>query len=151
MQSKISSSAMRESEEEILLRQDVDIWTTLPPMETRDNSAYLTAVVGNLGRLSESAVAPNPQEVEQILVCSIQNLCKPANSGYTTFRFRSGIRMPVFRLRSDTSEIRIWGMTAIILHLVLRCLVPHAYFNDFISSVKAETDCLRDRLRYGYI
>ncbi|XP_055338035.1 mitochondrial coenzyme A diphosphatase NUDT8-like [Paramacrobiotus metropolitanus] len=117
-------TALRETQEEIGVPvQSTDIWTTLPPMPTRDG-AMLSAVVGYTGDVSMDEFKPNPTEVEEIFTCSMASLLNPENVRYTSFRTRHGLRLPVFVVNDGITSRRIWGMTAVILLNVLQCFEP---------------------------
>lgn len=80
---------------------------------------------------------PNLQEVSQIIVCTLPELCNVNNQAFT--QFGSGYTLPVYFGQPDTlhNKPRIWGLTAIITHLTLSALVPEMYKLklQFISKV----------------
>lgn len=75
-----------------------------------------------------SDLRPNRQEVSQIIVCTIAEMCQARNQAFT--QFGSGYTLPVYFGREQTDNNRkpkIWGLTAIITHLTLNALVPELY------------------------
>lgn len=66
----------------------------------------------------------NQDEVEKVYLVPLKNLCKESN-WYTT-QWRGGWTTPVF-LDKSSEMVRIWGLTAGILHVVLTGLLPGQY------------------------
>lgn len=64
--------------------------------------------------------------MEYVFTRSIEMLCKPENNGYTTMkRTQPTYSLPVFLANDE----KIWGLTAIILHCVLKIIAPEQYVN----------------------
>ena len=131
----ITTTALRETEEEIGIRpSQVDVWSVLPNLPTRDRGGVLTPIVGHLGAVEKLEFIPNASEVEQIFLCSLSHLCSPVNRGYTSFRSQPPLKIPVFRTGKTVDwkyQPSIWGMTAMILDSVLTCLLPELYKRNF--------------------
>lgn len=64
-------------------------------------------------------------QVEEVFSRSIESLCSPENVRYTRYRSRSGYTLPVYL----GGVYRIWGLSAIILHMTLLALVPPPLYN----------------------
>ncbi len=65
-------------------------------------------------------------EVEEIFTLPIEGLISPQNFGYTQFRIQAskpGYSLPVFTVANR----RIWGLSAFVLHMALRALIPRKY------------------------
>lgn len=124
-------TALRETQEEIGFPRDrIQVWSMMPGMPTRNQEGLVTSVVAFCGNVTESDFRPNPTEVEEIFFCSLQHLC--ANNGFTSFRKR--LSMPVFRTGRDLDFRPIWGMTAVTIELVLKCLMPEYYPHRHLSA-----------------
>lgn len=131
-----TAAALRETEEEIgVCPGQVDVWSVLPSFPTRNMEGVLTPVVGHLGPVEKLSFVPHPSEVEQIFLCSLAHLCSSDNRGYTSFRSRPPMTMPVFRTGSGIPDWKyqcsIWGMTAMITNTVLTCLSPEVYKQNY--------------------
>ncbi|OQV24373.1 putative Nucleoside diphosphate-linked moiety X motif 8 [Hypsibius exemplaris] len=117
-------TAVRETEEEIGFPRDrIQVWASLPAMPTRNSEGRVTSVVGFCGNVTAADFRPNPTEVAEIFFCSLDHLCR--HNGFTTFRKR--LTMPVFHTGKELDWRPIWGMTAVTIETVLKCLVPDRY------------------------
>jgi nudix motif 8 len=148
------ATALRETEEELgIPKTDIEIWSILNPMPTASSLMGVTPVLGliNGGPLDPTKLKVNPDEVEVAFTISFQHLCDPENWGHT--QFKRGFGMPVYKnmkvfhpphlysrpagLSSSEEEeeeevnkprdVRLWGLTAILTHVVLEAIIPHAY------------------------
>ncbi|XP_074627427.1 mitochondrial coenzyme A diphosphatase NUDT8-like isoform X2 [Acropora palmata] len=90
-------TAIREMEEELgIEKSHVQVWASMPPV---------------------------PEKVESVFTLSLEHLCDPVNSRYTTFKRQVLIRLPVF----VNGPHKVWGLTATILEQVLLALIPEMY------------------------
>uniref|UniRef100_A0A1B6BX62 Nudix hydrolase domain-containing protein n=2 Tax=Clastoptera arizonana TaxID=38151 RepID=A0A1B6BX62_9HEMI len=121
----IETTAIREAEEELGIdRQIVDIWGHGNPIIGTEYSVW--PVLGFLGKLDLNKLKPNPSEVEFPFTLSIKHLCDPHNIGYTKFRnLKNGYILPVYL----NGTCRVWGITALITHIVLSAWLPDRYKN----------------------
>lgn len=118
----IIDTTLRETHEEIgLPRSDIEIWTSLKPISTRDRNLNVATVIGFVHNLEMSRLVIDSNEVSSVFTVSIEDLCNPANQAYT--KFCNGVIMPLFIKK----PYNIWGFTAIILDTILANLVPNAY------------------------
>jgi nudix motif 8 len=131
------TTALRETEEELgISRKDIDIWTTLSPMPTLISLMGVTPVLGfvKLGNLDPEKLKISPNEVEKAFTVTLEHLCNPVN---WREKVRMGFPFPVFkhlnirhRKTAESDEppdVPLWGLTAIITHIILEALVPDAY------------------------
>ncbi|GIY42921.1 nucleoside diphosphate-linked moiety X motif 8 [Caerostris darwini] len=116
--------ALRETREEIGLSSDIEIWTLMPRFPSRTGSINITPVVAFVGEMCIEECVVNKAEVEYVFALTLESLCDPKNFYYT--RYKRGYAMPVYII----GEHRIWGLTAMILHYLLKCLLPHDYKCD---------------------
>ncbi|XP_035209940.1 nudix hydrolase 3-like [Stegodyphus dumicola] len=117
--------ALREAEEEIGISSDnIQVWTTLPPVPSREGRIRVTPVVVFIGDVNLEKFRINQDEVECVFAQSFESLCNPENWRYT--QYKSGFTLPVYL----GSEFRIWGLTAGILHILLKVLLPEFYRNN---------------------
>ncbi|XP_013776472.1 nucleoside diphosphate-linked moiety X motif 8-like isoform X2 [Limulus polyphemus] len=117
-------TAIRETEEEIgITASKITVWGEMKPLPTREGDALVVPVVAHIGEVNPSELKINPREVELIFTRTIQSLCDPKNWGITQMRLKYGYTLPVFL----GGEHRIWGLTAVCLHILLLSLVPEVY------------------------
>ncbi|XP_055928374.1 mitochondrial coenzyme A diphosphatase NUDT8-like isoform X1 [Argiope bruennichi] len=121
--------ALRETQEEIGLSSDVEIWTKMPTFPSRTGSITITPVVAFIGDIRVEDFIVNKDEVEYVFAVSLESLCDPTNNFYT--RYKHGYAMPVYIV----GEYRIWGLSAMILHYLLKCLLPDSYKNSLQVGV----------------
>lgn len=113
-------TALRETWEELRIPQDkVDVWGSGNLLERRNVSVM--PVLGYLGQVEPEEIDFNRAEVEEVFVSSLSELCDPASCKYT--QFRDSYTLPTF----VGGKHRIWGLTAIITHIILSSLVPDVY------------------------
>ncbi|KAK7869661.1 hypothetical protein R5R35_010025 [Gryllus longicercus] len=118
----LEATALREAREELGLAADgVRVWGHGPWVGTARRDAAVLPFVGFVGRVDVRALRLCPHEVEAAFAVPLQRLCDPKLFRYT--QFRGSFALPVF----TGGEYRIWGLTAIITHTVLKALVPAVY------------------------
>ncbi|KAK2556530.1 Mitochondrial coenzyme A diphosphatase NUDT8 [Acropora cervicornis] len=120
-------TAIREMEEELgIEKSHVQVWASMPPVPEKQGRAgktAVTAVVGYVGEIDVNSLELNQEEVESVFTLSLEHLCDPVNSRYTTFKRQVLIRLPVF----VNGPHKVWGLTATILEQVLLALIPEMY------------------------
>lgn len=119
-------TAVRETEEELGIgRETVEVWGHGNPIIGTEFTVF--PVLGFIGELDLKSLKPNPSEVELAFILSLKHLCDPRNTRYTQFRSsrENGYVLPVY----VNGECRVWGMTALITHIVLSALIPDKYKN----------------------
>jgi 8-oxo-dGTP pyrophosphatase MutT (NUDIX family) len=117
----LAATALREAREEIELAGDrVEILGSLPPLFTVVSNFWVTPVIGWLANgLPE--LAPNPDEVEEIIEAPVSALIDPAIFHTETW-VRGGVAREVHFY--DYGPYRIWGLTGYILSTLLTLLPP---------------------------
>jgi nudix motif 8 len=80
-------------------------------------------VLGFAGDLDLKKLQVNQEEVEAVFAVSLELLCDPSVSRHTQFRSRSMV-LPVYH---PPGQRAVWGLTAVITHLVLKALAPKVY------------------------
>ena len=145
-------TALRETEEELgISKEDIEIWTIMNPMPTASSLMGVTPVLGLIKKpVDPSTLKINPDEVELAFTITFNHLCDKTNWGHT--QIRRGFGMPVYKnmkvfhpphlytrpagLSSSEDEagdedkprdVKLWGLTAILTHVVLEAIAPHAY------------------------
>jgi len=147
------ATALRETEEELNIPKDrIEIWSTLMTMPTASSLMGVVPVLGLIKEpLDPDALVVNRDEVEKAFTISLEHLCDKANWGHT--QFHKGLGMPIYKnmkvyhppgeytkpdaLSSSEDEesgnqpiiqdVRLWGLTAILTHIVLEALLPGVY------------------------
>jgi nudix motif 8 len=121
----MSHTALREAFEEIgLLPHSVDLWGQMGLLPSRNYEIAITPVIGFCGEIDMTSLKLNHSEVEEVFSATVSSLCDSNNIGCT--RFRGNVvdyTLPVFLGQKH----RIWGITSIILHEVLKLLIPDSY------------------------
>ncbi|XP_014262128.1 nucleoside diphosphate-linked moiety X motif 8 [Cimex lectularius] len=132
----LEETALRETEEEIGIdRKNISLWGAGNIYVGKEFSVL--PVVGFLGDVHPSALKVNPGEVELAFAVALKHFCYPDNRKFTQFRFKkSGYILPAY----VNTEYRIWGITALITHIVLSALLPKHYnFKiHYIRPIKGE-------------
>lgn len=138
----LSHTALREAEEEIgLCREKVDIWGEMLPVPGRKFNITVTPIVACYsGELDLASLKLNRHEVECVFAPSIEALCHADNNHYTCFRVQEMMTRETLKKYQDVStnetfvmpvyvagNRRIWGLTAIMLHQVLRVVAGGLY------------------------
>jgi len=97
----------------------------LPTFRTPRDNLEITGVLGFiLGEIEDLRLKVNPDEVSFVFTRTIDELCSKENTGDTTFRgSKSLYTTPTFL----AGNFKIWGITAMLLQIVLARLVPHMY------------------------
>ncbi|XP_069951349.1 uncharacterized protein [Cherax quadricarinatus] len=120
-------TALREAEEEIGIDRSIaDVWGMTPPLPSKLGGTSVRGVLAYLGHLDPSHLKLSEDEVESVFAVSIRNLSRPQNARQTQFRSKKipqGFTLPVY----IGSEPRIWGLTAIIIHITLISLLSGLY------------------------
>ncbi|XP_063244310.1 mitochondrial coenzyme A diphosphatase NUDT8 [Bacillus rossius redtenbacheri] len=120
----LRDTVLRETREELGISGDVvDVWGHGPFLPAADASVCVRPYLGYVGEIDIARLAVNDAEVAQVFSTPLRTLCDPENFAFT--QFRSGYVIPVYRCAGH----RIWGLTALITHLVLASLLPNIYRN----------------------
>jgi len=123
-------TAVREMEEELgLERSHVHIWAPMPAIPDKLGKTAITAVTGFIGELDVNSLKLNHEEVDSVFTLSLDHLCSAENQRYTKHKHLgvSILKRPVF----INGPHRIWGLTAIVLDLVLAIFCPEFYQRIF--------------------
>ena len=114
-------AALREFEEELGVdRREVEVLESLPAMETRTTGFRVFTAIGRLTRLPDWA--PDPREVDSVLVVPVRDLLRPENRGETIMTFETW-SAPRAMPYVQAGAYRIWGLTYRLLEVVLPRLV----------------------------
>lgn len=117
----LEATALREAWEEIhLAHTQVEVLGALPPLFTVVSNFWVTPIVGWLAS-GLPRLAPNPEEVEEIIEAPVAALADPAIFHEETW-VRDGIARVVHFY--DYGSYRIWGLTGRILSTLLALLPP---------------------------
>ncbi|CAK9302584.1 unnamed protein product [Gordionus sp. m RMFG-2023] len=157
----LKDTALRETLEEVGLNPDrIDLWSELNPFPSRDLKTLITPFVGFVsgGFINESQLKLCETEVEQAIFVPIRDLCNPNNIAHTQYKIAGKMTysLPIYFVKPpknnhnkfidikskslEDSKIRIWGLTAIILHHVLKILLPPSVYGYKIPLIpKIET------------
>ncbi|XP_049876424.1 mitochondrial coenzyme A diphosphatase NUDT8-like [Pectinophora gossypiella] len=124
----VVETALRETEEEIgVAREDVDVWGQMSGIQGRNKDMLITPVIGEIKNFKMDKLTPNPQEVEEIFTVPISALCNTENHAHLEFK----PPLPVYMY----GKHKIWGITGLITHLFLQCLLPeNVYRVDFLRK-----------------
>ncbi|XP_030378722.1 nucleoside diphosphate-linked moiety X motif 8 [Scaptodrosophila lebanonensis] len=110
--------ALRETEEEIGLPRDrIEVWGEGNVMHFPRGAAIMP-VVGVVPNFHISELKLNWEEVEEALSVPLNSLLTPTATRHT--QFRGGYSGPAFVV----DQTRIWGITAYLTYVFLRCLLP---------------------------
>ncbi len=123
-------TATRETEEEIgILRENIRTYGCGSVVGRR--GVRIVPVVGYIGSVCPADLKINPKEVQMVFTLPIAKFCDLSHCRYT--KFRSGYTLPVFTI----DDHRVWGITAYITHVFLRCLLGETYpfSNKFLSRL----------------
>lgn len=122
----LKETALRETYEEIgFPTSKVDVWMNAPSLG-RDN-LLITPYLGFLGQVEMNMFKINKSEVSDIFILPLDHLCDPRYFRTTQFRPKEsvGYKLPVYLGGPE----KIWGVTALLTHVVLTALVPKFYRN----------------------
>lgn len=128
-------TAIREAEEEIGINPNlvnIDLWGQLHKLLTWDGAIVVHPVLAYIGTVEPERLTYNKDEVDEVFVESIESLCDSSRYRHTQFRSYGGYSLPVFH----GTKHKIWGMTAVVTHHVLRLIVPNTYRTKKIKYIK---------------
>jgi nudix motif 8 len=128
----LEETALRETEEELgISRNQVDLWGSGSIVIGTEFSVL--PVLGSLGSIELENLQPNPDEVESVFAITLQHFCEPQNCRYTQFRTGpdKGYVLPTY----TNAKHRVWGITALMTHIVLTSLIPQHY-NHKLQYIK---------------
>jgi len=128
--SSLEATALRETHEELGISPDkIRIWGRGNFISSRGDTTVMP-VVGTITReINPQRLKINPQEVEKAFAVRIEDLCKPDKLAYT--QFKAGFSTPTFL----GGEHRIWGLTGVITHAFMKCLLPSSMYNHEIKHI----------------
>lgn len=113
--------ALRETEEEIgLPRSRVKI-CGIGKLLHPPRGAAIMPVFGIIENFSTSELTINPDEVDEAFTLPLSKLSSEAHRYHT--QFRDGYSAPVFLVGTN----KVWGITGVITHNFLSCLLPDIY------------------------
>lgn len=113
-------TAVRETQEEIgIPPRNIKVYGCGTPVGRLD--VLITPVVGYVGSIVPSELSINRQEVEHAFALPMRKFCDLNNCRYTNFENK--YTLPVFTI----DGYRIWGITAYITHLFLKCFLENEY------------------------
>ncbi|XP_078064521.1 mitochondrial coenzyme A diphosphatase NUDT8 [Mustelus asterias] len=120
----IIHTALRETHEELGLKLSREcVWGTLRSYPERSGMTVVP-VLANLGPIDPEEIRPNPSEVEDVFVISLQHFFNEENHRYTTFRHQGHLyKLPVF----INAKYKVWGLTALMIDGLLCFLFPANY------------------------
>ncbi|KAG8335452.1 mitochondrial coenzyme A diphosphatase NUDT8 [Homalodisca vitripennis] len=125
-------TALRETEEELGISQSsVEVWGHGNSIIGREFN--ILPVLGHVGEIDIETLKPNPSEVEFAFTVPLNHFYDLKNCRYTQYRNGVGYILPVY----INAKCKIWGITALITHLVLNALSPKQYTHKlhFIKPV----------------
>lgn len=123
--------ALRETEEEIgVPRSSVKVWGAAKPILPYSNFLIhpIVGIIENLDSLLPLKVSED--EVEDYFLVPLKHLCDPANHTYT--QTRSGFTVICY----TNAKAKIWGITGMITHLFLGCLLPKDVYDFDVPVMK---------------
>ncbi|UYV65394.1 NUDT8 [Cordylochernes scorpioides] len=130
------TTALRETYEELgIPAESVEVWGVLPTMLNKSR-IKVKPVLGHLGELRHEQLAPNLDEVAEVFAPPLAQLCDPCcwedvHAKYGGYSFV----MPGFLVQH-----RVWGLTGLILHVVLQALLPQHYTRNVPKPVLLKPD-----------
>lgn len=134
-------TATREAYEELgIPKERIQVWGCLSQLPSTAKGQVTTIPVLAFCDIKLSKLDPNPSEVDSFFTRTIASCCDPKNVRSTQFRtktarfddgsgkekrfFQKGYTMPVYTpFTGQPYEYKIWGLTALILHLSLKTLL----------------------------
>lgn len=129
----LEETALRETSEELGITKDqIDVWGHGSLVGTVSKEMSVLPYIAYIGHVNPKSLKLNPKEVELAFSVPLSVLSNPSNYKYT--QFRDSYVLPVFL----GGKHRIWGMTAIITHILLGALMPNLYKHKlkFIKPVR---------------
>lgn len=132
----VIETALRETEEEIALPRDkVNVIGTLPALTFFLNADTIHPIL-SLVNLQDVSLHPSPDEVESIHLAKLKDLVIDERWRYT--RWKLGWALPCYRdaIFNDRAVPRLWGLTAMLTHLLLRAMFPstHKFHFDLMEA-----------------
>ncbi|XP_063990172.1 mitochondrial coenzyme A diphosphatase NUDT8 isoform X2 [Diachasmimorpha longicaudata] len=124
-------TALRETWEELNIpKETVDVWSSANIVGRRH--IHVMPVLGYIGHVDPQQLKFNPHEVEEAFVISLQSLCDPNHWGFT--QFRNNYTLPAYSVAGR----KIWGLTALITHIIMKALLPDVYRHklQFVQSIE---------------
>lgn len=131
----LEDTALRETWEELHIPMDtVDVWGSGNLVERKHVSVL--PVLGFIGEIDPKNLPVNTHEVEEAFVQPLEKLCDPAFCRYT--QFRDNYTLPTY----IGGDHKIWGLTAVITHLVMNALVPGVYKHKiaYLKPIKGDSE-----------
>lgn len=126
-------TAIRETEEEVgLPRKNIKIYGCGASIIR--SGVLITPTVGYVGHLRTNDLKINKKEVQHAFAVPLSMLCDPKCCKYT--QFRNSHTLPVFIV----DGFRIWGVTAFITHVFLKCLLDDVYDLKLVQNTKIRED-----------
>ncbi|XP_022671651.1 nucleoside diphosphate-linked moiety X motif 8-like isoform X1 [Varroa destructor] len=120
-------TALRETHEELGLESKyVKVLGTMPRFKVPRDNIEITAVIADIGDIDSHELKINHNEVSLVFSRTVEELTSAENTGVTVFREVQKqvlYATPVFL----AGPYKIWGVTAMLLHIFLACLVPDFY------------------------
>ncbi|KAL7293862.1 hypothetical protein TKK_0012916 [Trichogramma kaykai] len=122
----LEDTALRETWEELHIPKDsVEVWGSGNRIERKH--VIVTPVVGFIGEVDPKSLKINQQEVEEAFVHPLEKFCDPALCRYT--QFRNNYTLPTYL----GGNHKIWGLTAVITHIVMNALLPNVYKHKIVN------------------
>ncbi|KAK9506700.1 hypothetical protein O3M35_008587 [Rhynocoris fuscipes] len=121
--SSLEYTALRETEEELSIpKEEIKLWGSGSIYVGKEFSVL--PVVGYLGDIDVKKLKPNPNEVDVVFSIPLKHFCDPINCRSTQFRYQNQTYvLPVY----INAQYRVWGITALITHILLVSLLPKHY------------------------
>ncbi|XP_011502134.1 PREDICTED: nucleoside diphosphate-linked moiety X motif 8, mitochondrial [Ceratosolen solmsi marchali] len=133
----LEDTALRETWEELQISKDIiDVWGTANLIKRKH--VTVLPVLGYIGEIDPKSLQINKNEVEEAFVQPLEKLCDPKLCRYTSFK--NSYVLPLYL----GANYKIWGLTAVITHIVMNALVPDVYKNklplmQFVDDTKASS------------
>ncbi|XP_022708898.1 uncharacterized protein LOC111272023 isoform X5 [Varroa jacobsoni] len=103
-----------------------EVLGTMPRFKVPRDNIEITAVIADIGDIDSHELKINHNEVSLVFSRTVEELTSAENTGVTVFREVQKqvlYATPVFL----AGPYKIWGVTAMLLHIFLACLVPDFY------------------------
>lgn len=140
----VESTALRETEEELgITSQSVQILGLFHDTVDKSFTISVTPVVAYIGEIDTSKIKPNASEVDSVFTLTLSQLLDVNQRAFVVINEATELKMPVFKAGPHP----VWGLTALILNLVLNTTVLPAtaittdsFSNETISKLKSATE-----------